>query len=310
LILNYYEIIYLFKRCTKLETIIKEQKIKNNQSHKKSLEVIEKFNQELKTLRATKKVKTNDATCLTENLLTLVETSTQTEPNKLNTIEMNKQTNEFNYYVIVDRLVNIHKIFNINESINYEDNDHFNLNGILNDIETKITNIDNEKKSLNETIDNLQKELKQIKETKSKLEIMYKAKSKSDLDKSSQINKLKQYYENELIKFRTEENQDIIFHLERELSYKNSLLMEQSFEIETLRSHDNTFNSLNSFNINNNTNTNDNLQLTTHNNMSLISFNSFYSTRFLNNAKKVPVDVIYTSDPDVVTSTVSFFNIF
>lgn len=272
-----------------METIIKEQKIKNTQAHKKSLEVIEKFNQELKSLRAAKKAKSLDASSLTEHLA-YTESSVQTDP----MIEGTISTSDTN---LIDKLVYMHKKFNLNKEI-IDSNEDQNLNSILNDIENKMVNIEDEKKSLNELIENLQKELKEIKETKSKLEIMYKAKSKSDLDKSAQIKKLKQHYEEELMKFRTEENQDIILHLERELSYKNSLIMEQSFEIETLRSHDNTFNSLNSFN-------NNDLHNNNNNNMSVASFSSFYSTRFLNNSKKVPVDVIYTSDPDVVASTVS-----
>jgi hypothetical protein len=136
-----------------------------------------------------------------------------------------------------------------------------------------------------------------LKEAKSKLEVLYKVKCKSDLDKSSLIKKIKTDYEMELMKFRNEENSDLVHHLEKQLSLKELQIMEQSYELESWRSHETTINSVGLHGIGSNS-----IASSFHQDHTS-SLNTFLNPK-VSYSKKVPVDILYTSDPDVVTSTV------
>jgi hypothetical protein len=115
----------------------------------------------------------------------------------------------------------------------------------------------------------------------------------------------------ELMKFRTEDNCNLVNYLEKKLNSKDIQLMEQSFELDTWRSADNTINS------NGLTRLASDLGGHYHE-TSLNSFSFSNSLKHNNNGatgggggthlatkKTVPVDVIFSSDPDVVISTVS-----
>ncbi len=127
------------------------------------------------------------------------------------------------------------------------------------------------------------------------LKVLYKVKCKSDLDKSAKIKKLKLNYEMELMKFRTEDNCDLVSYLEKKINSKDLQIMEQSFELDTWRSADNTLNS-NAIAASANGPGHD------------TSFNSLsnsvrkYSSGTTGTKKTAPIDVIFSSDPDVVIS--------
>ena len=71
--------------------------------------------------------------------------------------------------------------------------------------------------------------------------------------------------------------------------------MEQSYELESWRSHETTLNSVGLHGIGTNS-----IGSSFHQELTS-SHNTFFNSKL---TKKVPVDILYTSDPDVVTSTV------
>ena len=73
--------------------------------------------------------------------------------------------------------------------------------------------------------------------------------------------------------------------------------MEQSYELESWRSHETTLNSIGLHGMGSNSITSSFHQDHTS------SLNTFLNPKIIN-SKKVPVDILYTSDPDVVISTV------
>jgi hypothetical protein len=102
---------------------------------------------------------------------------------------------------------------------------------------------------------------------------LLKVKCKSDLDKSAKITKLRLQYEYELNTFCKQDQKDLVCYLQRQLIIRDQRIAEQSYDIERLR------NSLIT------TGTNDN------------TANA--------NKKTAPIQILRTSNPDVIVSTVS-----
>ena len=99
------------------------------------------------------------------------------------------------------------------------------------------------------------------------------AKSKSDLDKSAKITKLRLQYEYELSQFCKEDQKDLVSYLQRQLLLRDQRIAEQSYDIEQLKTW------------------------------------SVPETATENNetaSKKIaPVQILRSTDPDLVISTVS-----
>ena len=285
----------------KLEAVIKEDRAKYNQSHQRSFEVIEKYSNELKLFKA-QQSSSNDSNKIKP--LDLIERQTQTVDlsniemfNKFTLVEAATQTDENEHVTLTEKIKKLHSIFNkssgVNESQNLKLLDEIEEH--INKLNKKLDDVDEERRKINQSLESMKNEHKQMKESKTKLEALYKIKCKSDLDKSSIIKKLKIDYEIELMKFRNEENSDIVHHLEKQLSLKELQIMEQSYELESWRSHETTLNSVGLHGIGTNS-----IGSSFHQELTS-SHNTFFNSKL---TKKVPVDILYTSDPDVVTSTV------
>lgn len=227
--------------------------------------------------------------------------------------ELNNIQNEHSY--LIERIKNLYssmnerdakKVESLENSKNQASKMIDEITGYVKNLNKQLSEIDDEKRKLMESLEATKNDLKNTKESKTKLEGMYKLKCKSDLDKSAALKKLKINYEAELMKFRNEDNYDLVRYLEKQLSLKDIQLMEQSFELESWRSHDNTINSIAVFGVNGSHSVTSSFNQdinNSHNNFSSLNANKFNNS---NNSlsKKVPVDILYTSDPDVVTSTV------
>ncbi|CAF1089984.1 unnamed protein product [Adineta ricciae] len=122
------------------------------------------------------------------------------------------------------------------------------------------------------TIDKLKRELVALKQAKTQLETLYKAKSKSDLDKSAKITKLRLQYEHELNVFCKEDQKDLVSYLQRQLLLRDQRIAEQSYDIEQLKTWS--------------------VPETVHDNNETAS------------KKIAPVQILRSSDPDLVISTV------
>jgi hypothetical protein len=295
----------------KLEALIKEDRLKYNQSHQKSFEIIEKYNNELKLFKAQQSNNNlNDLNKLKAIAIEHIEKQTQTIDlsdiemvvakvlNFNHTSEISTQTDADE--LVVERLRRIHSSYFVSSSSS-QNTDNMKLcddiEEYLKKLNKRVDEVDEEKRKLNESLEQLKNECKQLKEAKSKLEVLYKVKCKSDLDKSSLIKKIKTDYEMELMKFRNEENSDLVHHLEKQLSLKELQIMEQSYELESWRSHETTINSVGLHGIGSNS-----IASSFHQDHTS-SLNTFLNPK-VSYSKKVPVDILYTSDPDVVTSTV------
>ena len=292
----------------KLEALIKEDRVKYNQSHQKSFEIIEKYSNELKLFKAQQNNNYNDLNNKTK-AATIEHIERQTQTVDLTNIEMVVAKIPFTHNPTLevstqtdgeDVLVYRLKKFHLNLLANSSQSvDNLKLIEEIEDYSKKLSKrfdeVDEERRRVNESLEQLKLECKQLKDAKSKLEVLYKIKCKSDLDKSSLIKKIKIEYEMELMKFRNEENSDIVHHLEKQLSLKELQIMEQSYELESWRSHDTTLNSIGLLGIGTTS-----IASSFHQDHTS-SLNTFLNPKI---TKKVPVDILYTSDPDVVISTV------
>ncbi len=99
---------------------------------------------------------------------------------------------------------------------------------------------------------------------------MFQSKSKSDLDKSAKITKLRLQYEYELNTFCKEDQKDLVCYLQRQLLARDQRIAEQSFDIEQFK-----------------------------------SFNSINDNNAITNKKTKAIQILRSSDPDLVLSTVS-----
>ena len=211
----------------KLEALIKEDRLKYNQSHQKSFEIIEKYNNELKLFKAQQSNNLNDLNKLKTIAVEHIERQTQTVDlseiemvvskvlnNNYHNVEISTQTDADE--LVVERLRRLHSSYFVSSSSthNTESMKLFDdIEDYLKKLNKRIDEVDEEKRKMNDSLEQLKNECKQLKEAKSKLEVLYKVKCKSDLDKSSLIKKIKTDYEMELMKFRNEENRDLVHHL-------------------------------------------------------------------------------------------------
>ncbi|CAF0721625.1 unnamed protein product [Adineta steineri] len=147
----------------------------------------------------------------------------------------------------------------------------------INDDTNTIPNDDSTIVLLN-LVDKLKRELSTIKQAKNQLETLYKAKSKSDLDKSAKITKLHLQYEHELSIFCKEDQKDLVCYLQRQLLERDQRIGELTYDIEQLKT----------WSVGN-------------------TLNDVWTS---GNKKIAPVQVLRSSHPDLVMSTVSQKNAF
>ncbi|CAF0724809.1 unnamed protein product [Rotaria sordida] len=120
-------------------------------------------------------------------------------------------------------------------------------------------------------IDKLKRELATVKQAKTQLETLYKVKCKSDLDKSAKITKLRLQYEHELNLFCKQDQKDLVRYLQRQLIVRDQRIAEQSYDIEQLKN---------------------------------LSITNCVDGSNANIYKKIaPIQILKSSDPDVVIST-------
>lgn len=213
--------------------MLKDEHNKNGKLYQKSMEMVRKYNSELKYINESHIETSNNKEKL--KLANLVSIETQTEPgeepylNPKNDLELFK-----NKLLCIKILL---------DGENSDQSSSSDLNGLLNEIEVVAkrvrndqTNKTNEIKHLKEVTARLEADLKTAKETKQKLESLYKIKCKSDLNKSAQIKKLEISYQTELIKFRNEYNSDVVRYLENKLAMKDSMLSENLNKLNRLLS--------------------------------------------------------------------------
>ena len=210
------------------------------------MEVVRKYNQELKLLKSKDKDNSNSlavASASASNHLSTISTQTMSiEELKAIKIETSETFNSKELSQFKLEILNIKQILNNSKSENEKTaSDSINLAILLNEVELlaksqnkNVVSLKFEVKSLRDQNAKLNNEIKLHKEAKSKLETLYKIKCKSDLNKSAQIKKLELNYENELIKLRNEFNYDLVAYLKSKLNQKDSLLTENFYQLNNL----------------------------------------------------------------------------
>ncbi|CAF2517506.1 unnamed protein product [Rotaria sp. Silwood2] len=153
-------------------------------------------------------------------------------------------------------------------SSSYKSN--IDTNGINNNDDTTSIPQDKSNLVLITLVDKLKRELATAKQAKSQLETLYRVKCKSDLDKSAKITKLRLQYEHELNTFCKQDQKDLVCYLQRQLIARDQRIAEQSYDIEQLK------------------------------NLSIINSVDSNNTNICK--KLIPIQVLRSSDPDVVIS--------
>lgn len=229
--------------------MLKEEHNKNSKLYTKSMEVVRKYNNELKLLNETNKIQKDNQSkekeIYSSNLISTQTQTVQVDPSSY----MYKSVNEdsFDEEFIRQKLFNIKSILmqtTISSSSSSMDgqnsssgNSSSNSNCCLESLVESVESLakQNKKnflafglevKQLKEKHEKLLVELKSLKETKLKLESLYKIKCKTDLNKSAQIKKLEINYDCELSKFRNEFNSDLVRYLESKLAFRDNMLLD------------------------------------------------------------------------------------
>lgn len=210
------------EKCSKLEKMLKEEKMKNSQLFAKSMEIVKKYNQEIKGFKENK-------TCTNTSQYSSVQTQTQNSSLNNHCIE-----NLFNICNILESISSCtrHKI--PKEIAEASDLASLikKIELFVNELKVSLEKYQEELKLFHKQSEKLRDDLKSCKETKAKLESLYKIKCKSDLNKSAQIKKCQMNYELELIKFRNESNFNLVQYLETQLAVKESQLLDQNNRLE------------------------------------------------------------------------------
>ncbi|CAF1273658.1 unnamed protein product [Rotaria sp. Silwood1] len=155
-------------------------------------------------------------------------------------------------------------------SLNSSYKSNIDTNGINNNDDTNSIPQDKSTVVLINLVDKLKRELTTVKQAKSQLETLYKVKCKSDLDKSAKITKLRLQYEHELNLFCKQDQKDLVCYLQRQLMVRDQRISEQSHDIEQMKN---------------------------------LSINNSVDSSNANTYKKIaPIQVLRSSDPDVVIS--------
>jgi hypothetical protein len=235
--------IQIFLRCLHLEKLLKEERNKNSQLYAKSMEVVRKYNQELKLLknRDNDQISNSKTGSSNNGKINTISIHTQTNSDEYNIskgskLDKNVEHISKDYSLIIKELVNMKQILNTNDNNANSAGislDSINIQTLLGEIDLLIKHQNKnfntlkfDMKSSRDQNSKLNNEVNCLKEAKSKLETLYKIKCKSDLNKSAQIKKLELNYEAELSKLRNEHNYDIVAYLKNKLSYKESLIVE------------------------------------------------------------------------------------
>jgi len=201
-------------KCARLEKMLKEEQSKNTQLFSKSMEIVKKYNQEIKIFRSAKQKAS-------------ASVSVQTEGNERETLR--------------EQLICIRDILEADSAKGRVTTAEESVKSIVERIDSLVRSLRGDLASQTLDLRNSQKlseklseDLRVCKETKQKLESLYKIKCKSDLNKSAQIKKCQLNYELELMKFKDENNCDLVRHLEEQLTVKDSQLFEQRSQLDSV----------------------------------------------------------------------------
>ena len=204
------------------------------------MEVVRKYNQELKMLNENESTTTptsilkNSSTNKPNNRLISIETQTikiEGSTEKSTNTELSNTNETSDVTTIKSKLMTLKLILdeeNSSSSAPIESIDLLimNISTQVRELKLDVKTKSNELKQLKAQNTKIVTDYKQLKEAKLKLESLYKIKCKSDLNKSAQIKKLEIGYQIELIKFRNEFNSDLVRYLETKLLRKESLVNE------------------------------------------------------------------------------------
>jgi hypothetical protein len=263
------------EKCLQLEKMLKEEQTKNNQLFSKSIEVIQKYNQEIKNKKQT---------------VELLTAQTQTTCSNNNSIDL-----DFN--LLKKRLFMIHTNLS-NQTYSNKAKEEIDLTSLLNQIEnfSRQANISlNESDNLKELNEKLNNELIASKEAKLKVEALYKVKAKSDLNARAQIKKCQINFDLEMMRFKNEFNNDLVRHLENQNSIKSAEILELNSKLENVS------------NLINNSNNYDNNYNEFLNSLSNIMNYSSENKQQLQ-SKKVPLNVLFIKETDSMISNNSLNN--
>ena len=222
------------EKCSNFEKLLVEEQNKNNQLFSKSIEIVHKYNQEIKNI--------SDKNQKSSELLTS-QTQTSFDANSTDS----KQHSKIDSLNLKKRLFSIHTLLS-NQTYSVKAKDEVDLNDLLNQIESLakfVCKSLNESRSdtniLRDQFEKLSNDYTSCKEAKLKVEALYKVKCKSDLNKSAQIKKCQIKYDLELMKFRNEFNFDLVRHLENQLSIKDAELIESNTKLDNVSNLTNNF---------------------------------------------------------------------
>ncbi len=193
------------EKCNKLEKLLKEEQSKNTQLFAKSMEIVKKYNHEIKNFKGVKQKPSTS-------------TGVQTE------------TDEEKIEVFREKLKSIQEML----EVGITSSEIVDTKSIVDRIDYLAKSVKADLNSLTLEFKKLSDDFRACKETKQKLESLYKIKCKSDLNKSAQIKKCQLNYELELMKFKNESNCDLVRHLEEQLAIKDSQLFDQKSQLESV----------------------------------------------------------------------------
>ncbi len=265
------------EKCLQLEKMLKEEQTKNNQLFSKSIEMIQKYNQEIKNKKQTVELLTaqTQTTCCT----------------------LNNNSIDLDFSLLKKRLFIIHTNLS-NQTYSNKAKEEIDLTSLLNQIEnfSRQANISlNESDNLKELNEKLNNELIASKEAKLKVEALYKVKAKSDLNARAQIKKCQINFDLEMMRFKNEFNNDLVRHLENQNSIKSAEILELNSKLENIS------------NLINNSNNYDNNYDEFLNSLSNIMNYSSENKQQMQ-SKKVPLNVLFIKETDSMISNNSLIN--
>ena len=235
-----------------LEKQLHEEQLKNNQLYSKSIDLVNRYNHDIKALNDKQyflrnSIEINKKDAQNMQIQSVNDNSQFLMPAKMLPADDKSDKlikNELDNYLgpFKQQIFNIYSILNttqFNSKTNINPNEmnsnalFFEIQSLAKSLSKLLNDFRCENKILKEQNEKLNNELKHCQESKLKLEALYKVKCKSDLNKAAQIKKCQLNYDMELMKFKNEFNCDLVRHLENQLSIKESLIFEKKLQIES-----------------------------------------------------------------------------
>jgi hypothetical protein len=186
-----------------LEKLLKEEQSKNNQLYSKSIEMVQKYNHEIKILSEKQQHQQQVCSDFSANQ---VQNSHESSQSSATSSSFDLNSKQADLVVLKKRLFIIHSCLS-NQTYSAKAKEELDINVLISQIEALTKNLiqslndsAQENRSMRDQIEKFTNDLNASKESQHKIEALYKVKCKSDLNKSAQIKKCQINYDLELMK--------------------------------------------------------------------------------------------------------------